>query len=413
MSFATKNTQPGLLRKVLRLNWALILLVSAIASIGFMMLYSVAGGSMEPWAGPQMSRFAVGMVIMLIVGMIDIRFFRWASPLAYVVGLALLFAVEFFGISGMGAQRWIQVGPLQLQPSELMKIALVMALARYYDWLDRGRVSHPLWLLPPLLLIAIPMLLVLKQPDLGTALLLGLGGAMVMFMAGVSWWYFNTAIGAAAGTVYAVMTSRGTDWQILKDYQYRRIDTFLNPDADPLGAGYHITQSKIAMGSGGFSGRGFMQGTQTRLNFLPEKHTDFIFTTLSEEFGFADGPQSRPVRGAAHRRADRHLLPVLRRQHGDGDGPDAGRRRASATGQLWRLGNVGLAPGLRFDPVCACPPEVTRQVGGAVNADQCRLKQEIPPCCQPQFSRLPFLPVRPTSVTPTAGTSQLPPPRRA
>jgi rod shape determining protein RodA len=287
MSFATKNTQPGLLRKVLRLNWALILLVSAIASIGFMMLYSVAGGSMEPWAGPQMSRFAVGMVIMLIVGMIDIRFFRWASPLAYVVGLALLFAVEFFGISGMGAQRWIQVGPLQLQPSELMKIALVMALARYYDWLDRGRVSHPLWLLPPLLLIAIPMLLVLKQPDLGTALLLGLGGAMVMFMAGVSWWYFNTAIGAAAGTVYAVMTSRGTDWQILKDYQYRRIDTFLNPDADPLGAGYHITQSKIAMGSGGFSGRGFMQGTQTRLNFLPEKHTDFIFTTLSEEFGFA------------------------------------------------------------------------------------------------------------------------------
>jgi rod shape determining protein RodA len=287
MSFATKNAQPGLLRKVLRLNWALILLVSAIASIGFMMLYSVAGGSMEPWAGPQMSRFAVGMVIMLIVGMIDIRFFRWASPLAYVVGLALLFAVEFFGISGMGAQRWIQVGPLQLQPSELMKIALVMALARYYDWLDRGRVSHPLWLLPPLLLIAIPMLLVLKQPDLGTALLLGLGGAMVMFMAGVSWWYFNTAIGAAAGTVYAVMTSRGTDWQILKDYQYRRIDTFLNPDADPLGAGYHITQSKIAMGSGGFSGRGFMQGTQTRLNFLPEKHTDFIFTTLSEEFGFA------------------------------------------------------------------------------------------------------------------------------
>jgi rod shape determining protein RodA len=281
------GSEPGLLRKVLRLNWALILLVCAIASIGFLMLYSIAGGSLEPWAGRQMSRFAVGIAIMLIVAMIDIRFFRWASPLAYICAFALLLAVESIGETRMGAQRWIQVGPIQLQPSELMKIALVMALARYYDWLDRGRVSHPLWMLPPLLLIAVPMLLVLKQPDLGTALLLGLGGAMVMFMAGVSWWYFGTAIGAAAGAVYAVMASRGTEWQILKDYQYRRIDTFLNPDADPLGAGYHITQSKIAMGSGGFSGRGFMQGTQTRLNFLPEKHTDFIFTTLSEEFGFA------------------------------------------------------------------------------------------------------------------------------
>ena len=186
----------------------------------------------------------------------------------------------------MGAQRWIQIGPMQLQPSELMKIALVMALARYYAWLDGGRVSHPLWLLPPLLLIAVPMLLVLKQPDLGTALMLGLGGAMVMFLAGVSWWYFGTAAGMAAGTVYAVMISRGTAWQLLKDYQYLRIDTFLNPALDPLGAGYHITQSKIALGSGGFSGRGFMQGTQTRLDFLPENQTDFIFTALAEEFGF-------------------------------------------------------------------------------------------------------------------------------
>jgi rod shape determining protein RodA len=287
MSVAAKRAKLGLLQKMLRLNWALILLTCAIASIGFLMLYSVAGGSLEPWAGRQLNRFGVGVAVMLIVGMIDIRFFRWASPLAYLGAFALLLAVEFVGKSGMGAQRWIQIGPMQLQPSELMKVALVMGLARYYDWLDRGRVSHPLWLLPPAVLIAVPMLLVLKQPDLGTALLLGLGGAMVMFMAGVSWWYFGTAIGLAVGGVYAVMASRGTDWQVLKDYQYRRIETFLNPEADPLGAGYHITQSKIAMGSGGFSGRGFMQGTQTRLNFLPEKHTDFIFTTLSEEFGFA------------------------------------------------------------------------------------------------------------------------------
>jgi rod shape determining protein RodA len=287
MSATAKQADLRLLQKILRLNWAMVLLICAIASVGFLMLYSVAGGSFEPWAGRQINRFGVGIVMMLGIGMINIRFFRWASPFAYLATFALVLAVEFIGKSGMGAQRWIQIGPIQLQPSELMKVALVMALARYYAWLDRGRVSHPLWLLPPLLLIGVPMLLVVKQPDLGTALMLGLGGAMVMFMAGVSWWYFGTAIGLAIGAVYAVIASHGTEWQLLKDYQYRRIETFLNPDADPLGAGYHITQSKIAMGSGGFSGRGFMQGTQTRLNFLPEKHTDFIFTTLSEEFGFA------------------------------------------------------------------------------------------------------------------------------
>ncbi|MEM6680176.1 MAG: rod shape-determining protein RodA, partial [Pseudomonadota bacterium] len=186
----------------------------------------------------------------------------------------------------MGATRWIQLGPLQLQPSELMKIGLVMALAAYYAWLPPHRASHPLWLIPPGLLILIPTLLVLKQPDLGTAVLLALGGGVVMFLAGVSIWYFVVLGAAGAGTVWGVFASRGTDWQVLKDYQYRRIDTFLDPENDPLGAGYHITQSKIAMGSGGLDGRGFMQGTQSRLNFLPEKHTDFIFTTLSEEFGF-------------------------------------------------------------------------------------------------------------------------------
>ncbi|MEM9138630.1 MAG: rod shape-determining protein RodA, partial [Pseudomonadota bacterium] len=204
----------------------------------------------------------------------------------YVAALALLVAVEFVGTEGMGAQRWLDLGPMQIQPSELMKIGLVMALARYYAVLDRDRVSHPLWLLPPLAMIIIPMLLVLKQPDLGTALLLGMGGAVVMFLAGVSWWYFGTALAFGGSVVYAVLASKGTEWQILKDYQYRRIETFLDPESDPLGAGYHITQSKIAMGSGGLSGRGFTNGTQSRLNFLPEKHTDFIFTTLSEEFGF-------------------------------------------------------------------------------------------------------------------------------
>ncbi len=288
MSLSAGYNDPpgGFFRKILRLNWALILLVCAIAGAGFLMLYSVADGSLDPWSGRQMARFGVGIVIMLIVALIDIRVWKWFSPLAYIGALVLLVAVEFVGTKGMGAQRWLQLGPLQIQPSELMKIGLVMALARYYTIIERGRVSHPLWLLPPLIMIILPMLLVLKQPDLGTALLLGMGGAVVMFLAGVSWWYFGSAAALGVSAIWAVMSSRGTEWQILKDYQYRRIETFLDPESDPLGAGYHITQSKIAMGSGGLSGRGYMQGTQSALDFLPEKHTDFIFTTLSEEFGF-------------------------------------------------------------------------------------------------------------------------------
>jgi len=161
-----------------------------------------------------------------------------------------------------------------------------MMLAAYYDWLDIRKVSRPHWVAVPLILILLPTFLVLKQPDLGTALLLVAGGGIMMFLAGVHWLYFAVVIAMGGGLVTAVIYSRGTPWQLLKDYQYRRIDTFLDPASDPLGAGYHITQSKIALGSGGWAGRGFMQGTQSRLNFLPEKHTDFIFTTLAEEFGF-------------------------------------------------------------------------------------------------------------------------------
>jgi rod shape determining protein RodA len=273
-------------QKVLRLNFALILLVAAIAGTGFLVLYSVAGGSLEPWAARQIPRFGVGMVLMVFVAMTDIRFWRWLSPAAYAIAFAMLVAVEFVGETGMGATRWLDLGIIQLQPSELMKIGLVMALAHYYSVLERDRVSHPLWLLPPLAMIFVPVALVLQQPDLGTAVLLCFGGFAVLFLAGVSLWYFGTGIAVGVLAVWAVMASHGTEYQFLKEYQYNRIETFLDPESDPLGAGYHITQSKIAMGSGGLSGRGFMQGTQSRLNFLPEKHTDFIFTTLSEEFGF-------------------------------------------------------------------------------------------------------------------------------
>jgi len=206
--------------------------------------------------------------------------------LAFSASLLLLVGVEFFGAVGMGAQRWIDLGFMRLQPSELTKITLVMALAAYYDWLPTNKTSYPGWVMLPLLLIVVPTALVLRQPDLGTALLLLLGGGTIMFLAGVHWAYFATVIAAGVGTIVAVFQSRGTTWQLLQDYQYRRIDTFLDPSNDPLGAGYHITQAKIAFGSGGWTGRGFMQGTQSRLNFLPEKHTDFIFTTLAEEFGF-------------------------------------------------------------------------------------------------------------------------------
>jgi len=288
MSYLEYNVKhvPTGLRKVLHLNWALLLLITAVAGVGFLMLYSVAGGSFRPWAEPQMKRYALGVFVMFFVAMVPIWFWRSISGFAYLATLVLLVLVEVMGSVGMGAQRWIDLGFMRLQPSELMKITLVMSLAAYYDWLPTEKTSKPLWVLIPVLLIIIPTMLVLRQPDLGTSILLLTGGAIVMFLAGVHWGYFAAVISMVVGLVVAVFQSRGTDWQLLKNYQYRRIDTFLDPSSDPLGAGYHITQSKIALGSGGWTGRGFMQGTQSRLNFLPEKHTDFIFTTLAEEFGY-------------------------------------------------------------------------------------------------------------------------------
>lgn len=288
MSYLEYNvkTVPSGWRKVLYVNWALVVLLVATASVGFLMLYSVAGGRIETWAEPQMKRFAVGMVAMLVIGFVPIWFWRNVSALGYFGALVLLVAVELFGDIGKGAQRWLDLGPIQLQPSELMKVALVLFLAAYYDWLDIRKVSHPLWVLIPAVIILVPTFLVLKQPDLGTAIMLVAGGGFVMFVAGVSFWYFGTVVALVVALVFAVFESRGTDWQLIKDYQFRRIDTFLDPGSDPLGAGYNITQAQIALGSGGWAGKGFMQGTQSRLNFLPEKHTDFIFTTLAEEFGF-------------------------------------------------------------------------------------------------------------------------------
>ena len=288
LEYTVKSTPTGL-RKILFLNWPLTLLLSSVACVGFLMLYSVAGGSFTPWAEPQMKRFAVGLVLMVAIGMTPIWFWRSIAVFCYGVTVILLIAVDLFGEEGKGAQRWIDLGFMRLQPSELMKITLVMFLAAYYDWLPPEKKSRPLWVLLPIAIILLPTALVIQQPDLGTSLLLVMAGGGIMFLAGVHWAYFAAVIASGVGLIVAVFQSRETSWQLLNNYQYRRIDTFIDPSADPLGAGYHITQSKIALGSGGWTGRGFMQGPQSRLNFLPEKHTDFIFTTLAEEFGFVGG----------------------------------------------------------------------------------------------------------------------------
>ena len=280
------KTVPTGWRKILFINWGLVALIIGAASSGFVMLISVAGGSLDPWASAQMQRFSIGLVAMFVIAMTPIWIWRNVSVPIYIIALLLLLLVEFLGSTGMGAQRWINLGFINLQPSEVAKIALVMLMAAYYDWLPNDKVSRPFWVLVPLIFISLPVLLVIQQPDLGTSILLLLSGVTVMFLAGVHWIYFGTVMALSTGLVLALFKSRGTEWQLLQEYQFLRIDTFLNPDSDPLGAGYHITQSKIALGSGGWTGRGFMEGTQSRLNFLPEKHTDFIFTTIAEELGF-------------------------------------------------------------------------------------------------------------------------------
>lgn len=269
-------------QKLAAVNWLLVLLVILIASVGFAMLYSAANGSWTPWAYRQAIRFAVGLGVMLTVALIDIRVWMRGAYLFYAGVLVLLFAVEVMGEIGMGAQRWIDLGVFQLQPSELMKIALVVVLARYFHGLTWDEVGNPLNLIPPLLMVAMPVVLVLRQPDLGTAIMLLLGAGAIFFLAGVRIWKFMTLLLIAVAAVPIA-------WQFLRGYQKQRILTFFDPTIDPLGAGYHILQSKIALGSGGLFGKGFLQGSQSHLNFLPEKQTDFIFTMLAEEFGMIGG----------------------------------------------------------------------------------------------------------------------------
>lgn len=268
--------------KFWRMPWLLLVLAALLAAAGAGALYSVAGGSYEPWAAQHVSRFLAMLGIVILMGLVPLHvWFRLALP---VYGLALLSlaAVPWIGVEAMGARRWLGVAGLQFQPSELMKIALVAALARVFHGVPAQDISAPRYVGLAIAMMALPVLLIVRQPDLGSAVLVLATGTTLIFMAGVSLIYFGGGLLVAAAGLPVLIAN-------LHDYQRQRLTTFLNPEADPMGAGYHILQSKIALGSGGVSGKGFLQGTQSQLDFLPEKHTDFVFTMLGEEWGYIGG----------------------------------------------------------------------------------------------------------------------------
>lgn len=273
-----KSQTLSLKEKFQGLNFTYILLIFILASIGVVMLYSAANGHWQPWALQQMGRFFLGFGILMFCALLDVKYFMRYAYLFYFSVLILLIAVEVMGHVGMGAQRWINLGFMKLQPSELMKIALVLALARYFHSSSLQSIESIKGLLIPSMMVGFPAVLVMLQPDLGTALMLVFTAGAMFFAVGVRLWKFGIIL--VGGLI-----SLPIAWNLLHDYQQNRVLTFLDPERDPLGAGYHIIQSKIALGSGGVFGKGFLKGTQSHLNFLPEKHTDFIFTMLSEEFG--------------------------------------------------------------------------------------------------------------------------------
>lgn len=279
MSIRGENGRLTLWDKIRSLPFILLLLIMAIAGVGIAALYSAAGGSFSPWAELQLIRFFPLFAGMIVIALIPLKVWYWAAYPLWAVGVLLLVAVDVMGVIGMGAQRWISVGFMNLQPSEVMKIAVVMALARYYHDLDLSAARRYKTLIWPVTMMALPMGLVMLQPDLGTALMIGMAGTAVLFLGGVRLRLFIIGIVSLAAIIPLAYT------YALHDYQRKRVDTFLDPSSDPMGAGYHITQSKIAIGSGGMSGKGYLQGTQARLNFLPEKQTDFIFTLWAEEWG--------------------------------------------------------------------------------------------------------------------------------
>jgi len=279
MSYQARSGRLGQLVPLDMLNMPLIICTILLGLVGVLVLYSIAGGDFSPWGWRHGLRLVVGLALMYAIANIELRtLFNLAYPF-YGGILLLLIGVEIFGDTNMGAQRWLDLGFISIQPSEFMRFAIIMALARFYQATYADEISHPVNLVLPMLIIGLPVLLVLGQPDLGTAILLAICGLSVMFLAGVDYRYF-----LAGGSALAV--SAPVAWTYMHEYQKERVLVFLDPERDPLGAGYHIIQSKIGIGSGGLFGKGLAQGTQSQLNFLPERHTDFIFSILAEEMGF-------------------------------------------------------------------------------------------------------------------------------
>ena len=277
-----KNKELTLKERFFNLNFAYIGVICILATIGCLILYSAAGGKITPWALNQGIRFGMGFVIMIVASLIPPEFYYKLSTPFYIFTLLLLIIVEVAGYTGMGAQRWIDLGIIKLQPSELMKIAVVLELARYFSNTPLDDIKTIKGILIPTLIVAVPVGLIMIQPDLGTSLMILFCAVSLFYLAGVQWWKFAIAIGSIASAAPIL-------WHFLHTYQKNRILTFLNPERDPQGTGYHIIQAKIALGSGGLWGKGFLSVTQSHLNFLPEKHTDFIFTMFSEEFGIMGG----------------------------------------------------------------------------------------------------------------------------
>ncbi len=281
---ASALTRPGererLSSKLMQIDWTFTVLLCIVAAMGTAMLYSVAPLAWQPWAAKHLMRFLLCLALMLAMSLLNLRVWLTLAYPIYGAGLFLLLAVMAIGHTSLGAKRWLQFGPVQIQPSEIMKIGLVLAMARFYHGMS-GKDARWSWkLLVPAAMVGVPMLLIAKQPDLGTALLIAFTGAAIMFLAGLDW---RALAAGALGVVVAVPMFVKF---VMKDYQRDRVLTFLNPEDDPSGSGYHILQSKIALGSGGLLGKGYGLGSQSQLNFLPEKHTDFIFATYAEQFGF-------------------------------------------------------------------------------------------------------------------------------
>ncbi|WP_271438776.1 rod shape-determining protein RodA [Pontixanthobacter luteolus] len=268
---------------IARQPWGMLIPLFVLVAFGAAVLYSAAGGNFKPFASSHLLRFGVFLFMASIMVLFNRDFVRFMAYPVYGLVLLLLMAVEAMGAMGGGSQRWLELGFLRLQPSELMKPAIVLALAHFYSSLPGAMVQSWRALVPAGMLIGAPMALVLLQPDLGTSLAIAFGGAVVMFLAGLPMRWF-VAGGAAAAVAVPLAY-----FFALKEYQQRRVTTFLDPESDPLGSGYHITQSKIAIGSGGFSGKGFNEGSQSHLNYLPEPHTDFVFATMAEEWGLLGG----------------------------------------------------------------------------------------------------------------------------